>query len=83
MAKPSVEKRIIKIVSLLLLIIFTGTISYHFIEGWSLFDSLYMTVITITTTGYSEVAEMSPAGKVLSMLLMFVGVGVFFTQSIC
>lgn len=78
MAKPSVEKRIIKIVSLLLLIIFTGTISYHFIEGWSLFDSLYMTVITITTTGYSEVAEMSPAGKVLSMLLMFVGVGVFF-----
>ncbi|HID42691.1 MAG TPA: potassium channel protein [Archaeoglobaceae archaeon] len=78
MARISIEEKIIKIVTLLLSILVIGTLSYHFIEGWSLFDSLYMTVITITTTGYSEVAEMSPAGKVLSMLLMFVGVGVFF-----
>lgn len=63
---------------MLLLIIVVGTLSYHLIEGWSLFDSLYMTVITITTTGYSEIAEMSVYGRILSMILMFVGVGVFF-----
>ncbi|MCS7233903.1 MAG: potassium channel protein [Synergistetes bacterium] len=59
-------------------IITGGTLGYTLIEGWTLFDSLYMTVITITTTGYKEVGELSIAGKVFSMILMFLGIGVFF-----
>jgi len=68
---------ILKIVGLLVGVIILGTISYHLIEGWPLFDCLYMTIITITTTGYREVGEMSIYGKILSMLLMFFGVGIF------
>lgn len=78
MIKVDLEWRITKVALLLLSIVLFGTISYHLIEGWSLFDSLYMTVMTVTTTGYRELAEMSTAGRVLSMLLMFVGVGIFF-----
>lgn len=78
MAKIDLEWRITKVSLLLLTIILFGTIAYHLIEGWSLFDSLYMTAMTVTTTGYRELAEMSTAGRVLSMVLMFVGVGVFF-----
>ncbi|MFP3945666.1 MAG: potassium channel family protein [Archaeoglobaceae archaeon] len=78
MVKVDLEWRITKVALLLFSIVIFGTISYHLIEGWSLFDSLYMTAMTVTTTGYRELAEMSTAGRVLSMVLMFVGVGVFF-----
>ncbi len=66
-----------KILALLLAVIVFGTLSYHFIEGWPLFDCLYMTVITITTTGYGEIRQMSVYGRTLSMLLMFFGVAIF------
>ncbi len=39
-----------------------GTIGYVLIAGWSVFDSLYMTVITTATVGFLEVHELSTAG---------------------
>lgn len=78
MAKVDLERRITKIVLLLFAIIVFGTINYHLVEGVSLFEALYMTVITITTTGYGEIWEMSSSGRVLSMLLCLFGVGIFF-----
>ncbi len=69
--------RIAKILALLAGVIIFGTVAYHLIEGWPWFDCLYMTVITITTTGYSEIHKMNVYGRTLSMILMFVGVGIF------
>jgi voltage-gated potassium channel len=37
------------------------------IEGWSLIDALYMTVITITTTGFQEVHPLSDAGHLFTV----------------
>ncbi|MBC7332637.1 MAG: potassium channel protein [Synergistetes bacterium] len=68
----------LRVTSILAIIIAGGTLGYTLIEKWPIFDSLYMTVITITTTGYKEVRELSPAGKIFSMVLMFLGIGVFF-----
>lgn len=70
-------RSILKLIFGLVSIITFGTLSYRIIEGWNWFDCLYMTVITITTTGYREVGEMSVYGKVISMFLMFFGVGIF------
>jgi len=61
----------------LLLIFFVGIGGYHFIEGWSLFDSLYMTVISLTTVGFRETHPMTQAGKSFTMLLIITGVGSF------
>ncbi|MDI3502229.1 MAG: voltage-gated potassium channel [Archaeoglobi archaeon] len=72
-----IRKRILQVLILLFSVILGGTLGYHFLEGWPLFDSLYMTVITITTTGYGEIREMGLSGRILSMLLMFFGVGIF------
>jgi voltage-gated potassium channel Kch len=58
-------------------VICAGTAGYHFIEGWSPFDALYMTVITISTIGYQEVHELSPWGRIFTITLVFTGVGVF------
>lgn len=72
-----IRSSVLRIIVLLVGIIIFGTLAYHMVEGWPLFDCLYMTVITITTTGYKEVGEMGIYGKILSMFLMFFGVGIF------
>ncbi len=77
MEESSLSADILKIVLMLIGVMIFGTVSYYFIEGWPLFDCLYMTVITITTTGYREIGEMGIYGKILSMFLMFFGVGIF------
>jgi voltage-gated potassium channel len=60
------------------LIIFTiGTAGYMIIEGWNLVDSIYMTIITITTVGFSEVHQMSKLGKIFTIGLVFSGVSFF------
>jgi voltage-gated potassium channel len=55
-----------------------GTAGYMAIEGWNFLDSLYMTVITITTIGYSEVRPLDDAGRVFSIFLAIGGVGAIF-----
>jgi len=61
-----------------LVLIAVGTLGYHWIEGWSLFDSLYMTVISLTTVGFLEVHEMSNAGRTFTMVLCLGGVFTIF-----
>jgi voltage-gated potassium channel len=60
------------------LLVALGTAGYNAIEGWSLFDSLYMTVITLTTVGYREVHPLSRAGQVFTMLLALGGIFMLF-----
>ena len=55
-----------------------ATAGFHFIEGWSWFDSIYMVVTTITTIGYREVHELSPAGRMFNLYVIIVGVGLVF-----
>ncbi len=75
--KEDLKGELIRVIGLLIAITVFGTVGYHFIEGWDWFDCLYMTVITITTTGYREVGKMSVGGKILSMFLMIFGVAIF------
>ncbi len=49
-----------------------GTLGFHFIEGWTLGDSLYMTV---TTVGYGKVHPLDAGGRLFASLFMIVGVG--------
>lgn len=53
-----------------------GTLGFRLIEGWSMIDSMYMAVITLTTVGFGEVEPMSPQGRLFSILLIFGGVSV-------
>lgn len=48
---------------------------YMLIEGWSLLDAGYMTVVTFTTVGYEEVRPLSSTGRIFTMFLMVAGVG--------
>jgi len=57
-------------------VLIAGTVGYTLIEGWPLFDALYMTVITLATVGFKEVHDLSPEGKAFTITLIIFGVGV-------
>ena len=58
-----------------------GVLGYMGIEGWQAQEALYMTVITITAVGYSEVHPLSELGRNFTMVLLaagITGIGVWF-----
>lgn len=67
-------RRLAYISLVFLLTLTAGAIGFHLIEGWSLLDSVYMSVITVTTVGFSEVHQLSPAGRLFTTILILLGV---------
>lgn len=70
------NKNLIIAIIALIIILLTGTVGYSLIQKWNLLDSLYMTIITITTVGYGEVSELSIPGKIFTIGLITGGMGV-------
>lgn len=66
-------QKLYKVIKALAGILVVGTLGYIVLEGFPLIDALYMTIITISTVGFSEVAALSPAGKVFTMLIILAG----------
>jgi voltage-gated potassium channel len=54
----------------LLVVISGGTLGYMLVEGWNFSDSLYMTIITVTTAGYEEVHPLTPQGQIFTLVLV-------------
>lgn len=54
-------------------VVLLGTAGYNLIEHVSLLDAFYMTCITISTVGFKEVVELSPAGKIFTIFMIFAG----------
>lgn len=61
-------------IGVIISIILIGTVGYTILEGWNLFDAFYMTVITISTTGFKELHPLSNSGMVLTIFLIISGV---------
>jgi voltage-gated potassium channel len=71
-------RRAILLAGLLLFTLCAGTAGFRIIEGYSLFDAFYMTLITVTTVGYQEVHPLSSAGRLFNSALILFGVSVVF-----
>jgi len=69
------RRRIALYVFVVLAITVTGTVGYMLLEGWTVMESLYMTVITLSTVGFKEVRPLGPGGQAWTMALIVAGVG--------
>lgn len=58
-----------------ILLILLGTVVYAFLEGWTLFDSLYATIITITTVGYGDLSPQTQSGRIFAIFFTLVAIG--------
>ncbi|MBW2623928.1 MAG: potassium channel protein [Deltaproteobacteria bacterium] len=75
MGNNTTQTRITLAILMGLIILLVGTAGYSIIEGWDLLDSLYMTLITVATIGYGEIAPLSPLGRIFTIFIIVFGVG--------
>lgn len=69
------QLRLFRALLMFLVIAVVGTLGYYLLEGWRPLDALYMTIISMTTVGYSEIGELTDAGRVFTMCLLVGSVG--------
>ena len=53
-----------------------GTIFYHYEEGFNWIDSFYFTSVTLTTVGYGDFVPATTAGKIFTVVYLFIGIGI-------
>ncbi|MGE3803211.1 MAG: TrkA family potassium uptake protein [Gemmataceae bacterium] len=63
------------------ILIVTGTVGFHVIEGLELFDALYLTVMTLTTVGFGDIVPNTEAGKLFTMALALGGIFTLFVTT--
>ncbi len=72
-----IDKLIGFVTLVILVIIGGGALTFHIVEGWSYFDSLYFTVATFSTIGYGDIVPVTHIGKIFVMVYAFLWVPLF------
>lgn len=70
-------KGIIIAILILLFIIILGVVGYIVIENFHFIEALYMTIITIATVGFREVAPLSQPGKIFTIILILFSFSIY------
>ena len=65
------------LLSLAITVVTVGTVVFHLLEKWSWIDSFYFTIITLATIGYGDLVPTTPVGKLVTVIFVIVGVGIF------
>ncbi len=63
-------------IAFIIFVLSTGTIGYTLLENYTPFEAFYMTLYTITTIGFGELKPLHTSGRLLTIFLIFTGVGV-------
>jgi voltage-gated potassium channel len=71
----SLLKRLAIAIVALLSILCLGTVGFHYLEGWNFPESLYATVVTLSTVGYGDFVPRSGEGMMFTVFIIIVGVG--------
>jgi len=67
----------LRALALFVLVLFaTGTVFYSLVEGWSVLDALYFSVMTLLTIGYGDLVPTTAGSKLFTILYVIIGAGV-------
>ena len=60
-------------------VVVLGVVVYSLTEDWNVFDSLYFTVVALTTIGFGDLAPTTTFSRLFTVLYAVVGVGLLGT----
>jgi len=58
-------------------LVLSGTIFYWTVEDWTIVESLYFSVVTLTTVGFGDFAPTSAGAQIFTIFYILTGIGVF------
>jgi hypothetical protein len=58
-------------------LVISGTLFYWRVEDWTVIESLYFSVVTLTTVGFGDFAPTSDGGQIFTIFYILTGIGVF------
>jgi voltage-gated potassium channel len=60
-------------------LVLTGTLFYWRFEDWTIIESLYFSVVTLTTVGYGDLSPTTGGTQIFTIFYILTGIGVFVT----
>lgn len=75
---PRLHIRMLPLAMMVFCLIIIGMLFYSIAEGWNHIDSLYFTVMTLTTVGYGDMYPTTVASKLFTIVYVLVGVYLLF-----
>lgn len=73
-SRSPLKVRFFMLIVVIIILMVIGTFFYHFVEGWSIIDSLYFSSISLSTRGYGELHPTTVASKLFTVFYLFIGV---------
>ena len=70
------HRRLAYVFIVIVIILFGSAIFYHYVEKWRYLDALYFSAATMTTVGYGDITPRTDAGKIFTIVFVFMGVGI-------
>ena len=78
--KLDIYEHIYKVLALAaFLLLAMGTVVYHFLENWSWVDSLYFSVVAVTTVGFGDLSPSTDGSKLFTVLYILLGITIVTT----
>ena len=53
-----------------------GAIAYRLLEDWSWVDSIYFSVVAVTTVGFGDIAPSTDASKIFTVVYVLAGISI-------
>ncbi len=58
-------------------LVLTGTLFYWRFEEWTIVESLYFSVVTLTTVGFGDLSPTTAGTQIFTIFYILTGIGVF------
>ena len=65
------------LLSIMIMLLVSGSVFYVFNEGWSIIDALYFCVMTMSTVGYGDLLPSNDISKIFTIVYSLMTIGVF------
>jgi voltage-gated potassium channel Kch len=62
-----------------IIILGIGSVAYHYLENWNWLDSIYFSIITLTTIGYGDFSPQTDGGKLFTIFYILIGIGIILS----